>query len=175
MPVNPRGNVQLFGTPERDAFIDGVPGVLALQPLYMFDNDGLRDYVAAMTGIHLYDRFGSWRVSKPVEPPNLANLQSRQHQASTHRQLQSHNDQRQQEAADKRVALLEVARTRWPQVQQQAQKKQRGRPAYRQVLAEMLQQHGVQASDRDVRWLLRMLNRPATDTAGTTDTDRASS
>jgi hypothetical protein len=45
---------------------------------------------------------------------------------------------------------------------------------YRQMLTDMLQQHGVQASDRDVRWLSRMLDPPATDTVDTvetTDTD----
>lgn len=164
-------------TSERGFLRDGLPGVLALQPLYLFDNTGLHDYVAAMTGIHLYDCFGSWRVSttettqpQPVQPPSLANLQSRQHLASRHRRLQTHNDQRQQEAADKRAALLETAKRVWPQVQQRAQQKQRGRPPYRQVLTQLLQQQGAQASDRDVRWLLRMLNPPATVTVDIVDT-----
>jgi hypothetical protein len=176
-------------TTERGFLRNGLPGVVSLQPLYLFDSTRLHDYVAAMTGIHLYDRFGSWRVPptettqpQPVEPPGLADLQSRQHQASRHRRLQSHNDRRQQEAADKRAALLEVAKRLWPQVQQQAARQQRGRPPYRRVLTQLLQQHGVQASDRDVRWLSRMLNPPVTDTAdtvettnttGTTDTDPA--
>jgi hypothetical protein len=152
-------------------------GVLELQPLYLFDSTRLHDYVAAMTGIHLYDPFGSWRAPttettqpQPAESPSIANLQSRQHRASRHRRLQSHNAQRQQETADKRAALLETAKRLWPQVQQQTQQKQRGRRPYRQVLTQLLQQHGLQASARDVRWLLRILNPPATDTVDTADT-----
>ncbi|MCY2990908.1 MAG: hypothetical protein NTY19_23985 [Planctomycetota bacterium] len=164
-------NLGSTATPERGVLHDGVPGVLALQPLYLLDDNRLHTYAAAMTGIHLYDRFGSWRVSKPVEPPSLANLRPRQHRASRRRRLQTHNDQRQQQAADKRAAQLEIARTLWPQVQQQAARQQRGRPPYRQVLTQLLQQQGVQASDRDVRWLLQMLNPPATETVDTVDTD----
>ena len=160
-----RGNLSRFGTPERPVLLDGVPGVLSLLPLYLFDKDRLADYVAAMQGMHLYDRFGSWRVSKPVEPPSLANLRSRQQRAYKRRRLQKYNAQRQQETTDKRAAQLEVARNLWPQVQQQVQQKQRGRPPYRQVLTDLLKQNGVQASNRDVRYLLRMLNPPETDTA----------
>lgn len=172
-----RSNLGSTATPERGVLHDGVPGVLGLQPLYMFDNTRLHNYMSAMTGIHLYDRFGSWRVPatettqpEPVVPFNLATLRFRQRRAYRNRRLRTYNTQRREEAADKRAAQLEVARALWPQVQQQAARQQRGRPPYRQVLTQLLQQQGVQASARDVRWLLQMLNPRATDTVDSVDT-----
>ena len=148
---------------------DGIPGVLSLEPVYMMTDWRLLAVLQIIKHQRLYEAFGSWRdwlggtgrVSRRATF-SLVDLEERQKRAYRRRSLARANQVRREEAEGRRQEPLEVARQVWPVVKQQASGR-RGRPPLRQLLAAMLQQQGVECSDRDLRYMMSQLQQEESD------------
>jgi hypothetical protein len=139
----------------------GVPGVFALQPLFLADP--WRWWAAALLtkGKPLFLPFGSWRsgLTAAKEAEQKRSLPAGRRDPRKDRvALSQVNKVRSQEAEARRCRLLTLARRLWPRVAAGAAG-QVGRPAHRRRLGELLAAEiGVRPSERDLRWLLRSLH-----------------
>lgn len=138
----------------------GIDGALALQPAFMFDPIQWWSYEGQTRGMQLYSPFGTWRCALggqerkgpgPTEHLGLA----RRARLKGRRALRQANAGRKHEAEQRRAGLLARARPLWGQLR--SQPKSAGRPALRGPLRELLLAEGVEASARDLRWLVQKL------------------
>jgi len=135
----------------------GLYGAASLQPWFLFTPKQFWTYRAAMKGTRLFDCFGEWR-SRPstssseelqVMPPTRTRrnaLRSRQALVRVNDERRRHSDARHQE-------LLRIALPIHAQIMRDTGKPV-GSPKWRKILAE----NGLDASDRDARWLAKELH-----------------
>ena len=125
---------------------DGIAGALSWAPTYLWTPEQFSAASIAVHGVKSTQRHGGWNEPASQSPSPLAPA----------------NQQRNQNAQDRREQLLMVAREVWEDVLR-AIVGQPGRPAYRKLLAEHLRRHGTCVSDRDVAWLVKQLRQGSSD------------
>ncbi len=145
--------VEVFGNTldPRDRFHpDGFPGVLSLQPTYLFTPENFIEALAACRGVQLFSCFGEWAKLKtkqcdqpPTQPAPLGKA----------------NKKRKTATLQRRLSLQQVARQNYREIRRKA-KENPGRPAVLRALMEVLRTKDKIISQRDARWLSKHLLDP---------------
>jgi hypothetical protein len=138
---------------------NGLQGVAALPPYFMFDPVQFWSYFEATRGIRHWTLFGTWKgqrmAAAPASTPRRLPTESgRRGVLRRRRVLQTVNQQRRQSADQRREALLAAAQ---PVVR--SLESQLGRPPGRRRLLRALASAGHSVSERDARWLVLRLQR----------------
>ena len=140
---------------------EGVAGALSWQPTFLLDDQVWFGCAEATRRQHLYRAFGSWGKSLASAVAESRETDDRrfgrmQRQRLVRRKQQGGNDRRHSGADQRRNALLKIAEPIWPTVDMTAHGT-RGRPAHRSRLQEQLKCRGIEASRRDLDWLVKKL------------------
>jgi len=139
----------------------GLSGAGVLQPWFLYSPPQFWEYDRAIRGTRLFDAFGSWRETLPkqetrsrVQP--LPDWNTRRGRYRRRRAFEQKNLDRQTEAQGRREHLLSVAAPVYDSLAADLDR-QPGSSALRRALAAA--DHPV--SDRDARWLVKILKRSA--------------
>jgi len=138
---------------------DGIPGVFALQPLFMLGVEQWKDYAVATKNLRMWDAFGTWK-DLPRVVGKIPYISREEWAASRQRQpLHRANHAKHSKAEHKQAMLFQVAEPLWRQLQEKriGSTSHRGRPAEARLLRELLSRAGVDVSDWELRELMKSL------------------
>ena len=134
---------------------NGIPGVLGLQPTFMFDRIQWLSCLEELKGVHQYNMFGSWRASGRRDGQTIKAREKHGRGAA----IRAINQARSDSSQSRRKELLTAALSLQGQASS-ARTGRRGRPARRKWLGEALAKQGYKVSERDLKWLQGELHKP---------------
>ncbi len=152
----------VFGCPPSSKSNTSVQeGLFAFQPWMLANFRQWQEHLELTRHQHLFDTWGSWKTALPAapraeSPPSMVNAPTRRGKYRGRLALQGKNQERQDNASARRVALLPNVQGLLAGLHGDQQ------PLGRVELKRLLHARGYQVSDRDCRWLVRHLSTNST-------------
>jgi len=141
----------------KSKFVRGIPGALALQPHFMFDDVQWWSHAYTTKNMRLYQPFGTWMTALSNARRHRV-VQFSEDCSPADQALSDANDKRRSTSQSRRQELVELIRPHWKLIRQKAEHPRDGRPSLRGPVREFLHTMGEQPSDRDLRYIVKELS-----------------
>ena len=142
----------------------GIQGVLSLQPIHAFNYNMLLQYVELTQGQQINTPFGSWREALGKKKRLAEEKQAKSRHLENVRVFAARGLRRDSVVPtispyeQRRKDLIKIAKEIWPYIKDVANKEsKRGRPPYRKLLIEAINEKGFSVTMREIRWIMTEL------------------